>query len=329
MRCPVVITLARAAILALAMTALQGCIIDTHISRPTAVVVTPRSTLLLSDRANDRLLEIDLQGRVRREIRPSSGSRVGFRKAYDIALDRDGSIYTLSREDTSVEEDHGSESIAVFDEDGNLLRELGAERYTSADDHITTYWGVAVDDRDTVFIADFGQSALHVLDRSGAVLDHIRNTPGPGHPALMGVMDTAIDIARRVVYIIEGSGSHIQKYSYLHGRDGSVKLKHLKTFGKYGRDLGDLFYPESMAVAPHSGQLYVTEIGNQRVQIFDQEGQALKVIDPPKGTKDGKWIPMGIAVVPNGDVYVTDTYNDALWRFTQSGDLVGKVEIKR
>ncbi|RMF51208.1 MAG: hypothetical protein D6755_00090 [Anaerolineae bacterium] len=85
--------------------------------------------------------------------------------------------------------------------------------------------------------------------------------------------------------------------------------------------------PRGVAVAP-DGSLYVTDISAQRVFHFASNGTLLgswgeygasEAEPAPPGTFNEPW---GIAVAPDGSVYVADTWNHRIQKFTAEGQFV-------
>ena len=95
-------------------------------------------------------------------------------------------------------------------------------------------------------------------------------------------------------------------------------------FGSAGTVPGTFNAPRGIAVAP-DGSIYVTDSRNHRIQHFAADGALLGTFgsngdislgDAPIGTFNEPW---GIAVAPNGDVFVSDTWNHRIQRFTSEG----------
>jgi DNA-binding beta-propeller fold protein YncE len=85
--------------------------------------------------------------------------------------------------------------------------------------------------------------------------------------------------------------------------------------------------PRALAVAPN-GTLYITDSRNHRIVNLDLEGNLLNEwgtyadgVSTPIG--DGTFNePWGIAVGPDGSVYVTDTWNHRVEKFTADGRFI-------
>lgn len=97
--------------------------------------------------------------------------------------------------------------------------------------------------------------------------------------------------------------------------------------GSPGIEPGQLLSPRSIAFAP-DGTLYVADQGNHRIQHFAADGTLLKTWgtfadilegEAPGGTFNQPW---GVAVAPDGTVYVADTWNHRVQKFTADGEFI-------
>jgi DNA-binding beta-propeller fold protein YncE len=96
------------------------------------------------------------------------------------------------------------------------------------------------------------------------------------------------------------------------------------SFGSSGSEPGQFYAPR--AIAPASdGSLYVADSMNHRIQHLDANGNLIREwgtygsIDQgnaPGGTFNEPW---GVAVGPDGSVYVADTWNHRVQKFTPDG----------
>lgn len=88
---------------------------------------------------------------------------------------------------------------------------------------------------------------------------------------------------------------------------------------------GLFFGPRSVAVA--DGEIYVTDTGNERVQVFSSDGTFLRAFGG-YGTEPGKLLePVGIAIGPDGNVWVADSGNSRLSVFTRDGAPVRQIPM--
>jgi DNA-binding beta-propeller fold protein YncE len=97
--------------------------------------------------------------------------------------------------------------------------------------------------------------------------------------------------------------------------------------GTAGSEPGQFQSPRAVAVAA-DGSLYVVDSMNIRIQHLSQDGQVLQVwgnhADVSQGAAPGGTFnePWGIAVAPDGSVYVADTWNYRIQKFTADGTFV-------
>jgi sugar lactone lactonase YvrE/4-amino-4-deoxy-L-arabinose transferase-like glycosyltransferase len=94
--------------------------------------------------------------------------------------------------------------------------------------------------------------------------------------------------------------------------------------GAAGSASGQFQAPRGIALAP-DGSLYVADSLNNRIQHLSPDGKVLQVwgsgADVAKGAAPGGTFnePWGVAVAPDGSVYVADTWNYRIQKFTSNG----------
>jgi uncharacterized protein (TIGR03663 family) len=99
------------------------------------------------------------------------------------------------------------------------------------------------------------------------------------------------------------------------------------SFGSAGAAGGQFQSPHQIAFAP-DGTMYVADGRNNRIQHLTATGQVLQVwgsfADSSKGNAAGGTFnePWGVAVGPDGSVFVTDTWNHRIQKFTADGKFV-------
>lgn len=106
-----------------------------------------------------------------------------------------------------------------------------------------------------------------------------------------------------------------------------VELTPDQTLGGAGSETGQFLSPRGIAIAP-DGSFYVADSLNHRIQHFDAGGQFLNAWgsragmdagDAPGGTFNEPW---GVAVGPDSSVYVADTWNHRVQKFTADGEFL-------
>ena len=170
--------------------------------------------------------------------------------------------------------------IFQFDLDGNLLKSFGAGL-------ITWPHGIHVDHEGNVWVADargtdaiegydggayghqvhkFSPTGVHLmaLGRKGGGKDEdFFYTPNDVHVAPDGS-----------IFVGEGHSSAEGTPNRVHKFD--AEGNHLFSFGEWGTEPGQFRQPHGMAM-DSKGRLFIADRGNDRIQIFDQEGNLLDV----------------------------------------------------
>jgi DNA-binding beta-propeller fold protein YncE len=89
---------------------------------------------------------------------------------------------------------------------------------------------------------------------------------------------------------------------------------------------GAFYGPRGLAL--RDGLLYVTDTGNERVQIFQLDGQFVDMFGLP-GAGDGMLLePVGIAVSAEGVIYVADSHNARIARFSADAEWLDPIPVQ-
>ena len=102
-------------------------------------------------------------------------------------------------------------------------------------------------------------------------------------------------------------------------RARATEVEFLFAFGSEGSGDGQFSAPEGIAVG-NSGNIYVTDVNQNRVQVFDSGGN-FQFAFGSSGTGDDEFDdPRGIAVGNDGDIYVVDKGNWRVQTFDSGGN---------
>jgi predicted membrane-bound mannosyltransferase/DNA-binding beta-propeller fold protein YncE len=122
-----------------------------------------------------------------------------------------------------------------------------------------------------------------------------------------------------------------QQNLYEKGRIDHAAIQEIGQVGVAGTAIGQFSFPRAVTVDA-SGNIYVADSGNNRVQVFDSKGTPLRQwgttckLDTGEGcVGDGRGQfnePWGIAVDAGGNVYVSDTWNHRVQKFDRDGNFV-------
>ncbi|MGD0280779.1 MAG: 6-bladed beta-propeller [Dissulfurispiraceae bacterium] len=99
--------------------------------------------------------------------------------------------------------------------------------------------------------------------------------------------------------------------------------QYVTQWGGYGTGNGQFYYPAGIA-ADNSGNIYVADMYNYRIQSFNSSGTYISQWGG-YGTGNGQfYYPSGVAVDNSGNVYVADTYNNRIQKFNSSDAYVSQ-----
>jgi DNA-binding beta-propeller fold protein YncE len=173
--------------------------------------------------------------------------------------------------------------------------------------------GLALDDADNLFVSDSELRHVLVFDKQHRVQASI--SQGMASPAGL-----AVDNENRFLYVCDTDLDQVLVYN----ADPPYNL--LRTIGK--RDgkhelttPGDFSRPTNAAV-DEDGNVYVSDTFNDRVEIFDADGNFIREFGKA-GDGPGYFTrPKGIAVDRDGHIWVADAMQDRVQVFSPEGKLL-------
>jgi DNA-binding beta-propeller fold protein YncE len=173
--------------------------------------------------------------------------------------------------------------------------------------------GLALDDDDRLFVAD--AQLHHVLVFNAR---HEKQASF-GADVLVRPGGVAIDRENRFLYVADSGNDVVDVFD-------ADNFKLLRQLGKPSRkheqtDPGTFSLPESVAV-DRDGNVYVTDTFNNRIEIFDADGQFINMFGKNGDGPADFERPKGIAVDCDGHIWVVDAAQNLVKVFNQQGRLL-------
>lgn len=176
----------------------------------------------------------------------------------------------------------------------------------------------AADDNAVVYRVTPGAHTVSRLDAGGSpVWTTGSRGRGPGqfdHPTAL-----AVDMRGRVLVVDRGN-SRVQMLDRDSGR-------WLGAFGAPGSAADRFNGARHIAVA--GDRIYVVDQYNHRVSVFDAVGRPLFAIGGFGTTGGSLNVPRGVAIDARGNVYVSESTEEAIKRYSAGGAFVGRIDGDR
>jgi DNA-binding beta-propeller fold protein YncE len=220
-----------------------------------------------------------------------------FSQPSDVAVSKDGLIYIV---------DGVNNKIKVFNKDGSFAFSFGSKG--SLKGQFNNPLGIDIGDSGDVYIADSGNGRVQILSPTGRYLDQIR-IPSKTKPA--DPTDVAVTESMNRLYVTDNDNHQILVYD-LPGREL------LQSFGTPGEEKREFRYPFLMTL-DKDNYLYITDVVNTRVQVFNSDGLFVTIIGGWGVEKGNFFRPKGVAIDNNNRVFISDSYMGVIQVFRGDG----------
>jgi DNA-binding beta-propeller fold protein YncE len=233
---------------------------STQFNGTTGIAIDPLSqTIVVADDGNHRVQLLDRTGRYRRGRRDANGDAQHFSSPDGVAID------PLSGR-TYVVDGFGADRVYIFDSTGAYVRQFGG--YGGEPGTFILAAAIAIDDATREVLVGDAQR-VQVFDAEGAFKRQWGGY-GSGPGQFSQISGIAIDAASRHVIVGDSSG-RIQAFDAAGGylfETGNTCITKPCGYGRFD-------YLTGVAVDPASGNIFATDSGNSRIQMFDRNGHFL------------------------------------------------------
>ena len=189
----------------------------------------------------------------------------------------------------------------------NYIRPIG-EPYTFSLPHASP-WGLAMI-TDTEMAVTASDCIVHVYNINGKEMDQVRSN-------FTRPYGISTDYAG-YLWITDREAHTVQKFR----RDNQGNFVKLFQFGSRGINAGQFSHPRGIAVNPINGYIYISDMKNNRIQIFKPDSPVPRYRHQfgRPGKMEGEFnLPAGICFNKDGNLVVCDDHNCRLQVFDPEG----------
>ncbi len=258
-----------------------------------------------------------------------------YNVAYNDAAMANPRVLAVAPDGSRVIADTGNNRIVVLDRDGKFLRTFGSAcNLTKADapgcldpdgagplvvgdGQFNEPWGIAVDPKGEIYVADTWNGRIQVFDSTGKFLrkwGSFSTTNGElgDANALFGPRGIAINLSGNLI-VADTGNKRIIEYT----PTGEL----VRQIGGGGVTPGHFDEPVGVAVSPTDGSVFVADAWNKRIQKFTPDLQFNVEWAVPSWDNHDIYTKPYLAVASNGDIYVTDPQFYRVFVYSATGEL--------
>lgn len=220
---------------------------------------------------------------------------------YGLAVDSKGDLYVA---------DQKVGAIFIFSTGAETRKVDLIKNGTHA--HFVRIIGLAMDDSDRLFVSDPGLRHVLVFNKEHKAEEVVsEGMVSPG--------GLAIDTQNRFLYVTDPELDQVLVYD----ADTYKLLRKMGTAG-HKHELttpGDFSKPTGVAV-DHEGNVYVADTWNDRIEIFDADGQFVSTFGKSGDAPGYLARPKGVAIDSDQNIWVADGMQDRVQVFNREGQLL-------
>jgi len=209
-------------------------------NEPSGVAVGPDGTVFVADAWNGRIQKFDPKGKVLGEY---GGARYSFYSPRNVTADRNGNIYVA---------DTGNSAVKVISPDGKIAKVLGGRG--TGGGQFNEVFGVAVNSKGEVFVADPGNKKIHKFSAMPAG-EFIKDKKVAGWQTSSPFWPHVAVDKMDNVYAVDSGNRKIWVYD-----------SELKYLGTLGGDAGQELFASPLGIGfSPAGDLWVSDVANNKL----------------------------------------------------------------
>lgn len=282
------------------------------LNAPRSIATGQNNDLYVADSRNHRILHIASDGSLLNEWGSFADQLTGnapegtFNEPWGVAVGPDGSVYVS---------DTWNHRIQKFTRDGRPLKMWGqyGQPVPEIPESRSSFWGprgIAVDSEGNVYVADTGNKRIVIFDSNGNYITEF-GTAGldPGQfdePVAVAVS------ADGMVYVTDTWNQRIQ--AFIPNQDRTVFMPYTQwdVNGWFGQSVDN----KPFIAVGRNNHVYITDPEGYRVIEFTGDGQFVRTWGDFGSGPDEIGLPSGIAVDALGNIWVSDSSNNRILKYT-------------
>ena len=277
-----------------------------QLSAPRDIAIANDGSIYIADSLNHRIQRFSAEGEFLQAwgtyASIDSGNATGgtFNEPWGVAVGADGSVYVA---------DTWNHRIQKFSADGAFILMWGVPGLAEQPDQFWGPRGIAVGPDGNVYVTDTGNNRVAVFDGNGKFI-----TQFGVNGMDTGEFDEPVGVAvdeRGYVFVADTWNQRVQVFKP--DGSGGFSVDHAWSISGWK---GQSITNKPFLALNNEKHVLVTDPDGFRVLEFDQDGNFLRGWGDYSSGIDGFGAPIGIAVDPEGRVWVGDGENNYALRFT-------------
>ena len=282
------------------------------------IAVAPDGNVYVAEEGNPRVQEFSPEGKFITTWGSEGTGNGQFRSPHGVSAASNGDIYVA---------DEGNNRVEEFSPTGGFVTTWGSGGTEPGE--FSGPSDVAVASSGIVYVVDRDNNRIEAFAQPSPAYERSFGSVGNGNGELSHPQDGAVAPSGDV-YVSDTSNDRVEEFS--------PTGEFIRVWGSAGTGNGQFESPRGVAVVAsgeEKGDVYVVDAENERVQEFSSEGKYMRQFGSEGGGNGqfghksvwGWEGPDGVAVAPNGEVYVADEANHDVQVFAPKG--ATEMEFKR
>jgi sugar lactone lactonase YvrE len=271
---------------------------------PFGVAIDRVGNILVTDTGNYRVQKFDPNMKFLMSWGTQGNGPGQFGFPREIATDSQNNYYIT---------DEYNHRIQVFNSSGKFLFQFGT--YGTGPGQFRLPQGVTIDSHDNVYVADTYNARVQKLTLNGTYVTQIGTTGVEGDSGSLLYRPRSVGLdASDNLFVVDTYNHKVKKYDNA--------LNYLYSVGGFPAPL----YPNAITVLK-DGTFYVSDTGNSQLLHYTDLGTSASFAGSvgTLRTQNGEFSePLGVAVGPNGHIYISDRFNHRVQVFNSNGGFITK-----